>query len=73
MEVLEFELRKASREGDIEQVKKCIEGKVDVNASSYGLASIHSASLEGFVEIVKLLVQAGANLEAVDGLGKIIV
>jgi ankyrin repeat protein len=69
----EFELRRAAREGNVEIVKSCIEKKVNLDADAYGLASIHTAALEGFVEIVKLLAENGATIELVDGLGIVLV
>lgn len=43
--------------------------QVNLDAGAYGLASIHSAAIEGFVEVVELLVQNGEKLELQDGLG----
>lgn len=52
-----------ARFGDIEDVHKALEEKVDVNAQDeWGKTALHMAAANGHEEIVKALVDAGANL-----------
>lgn len=67
-------LIKASKEGNLEDVKKLIISGVDVNAkadviSDWGKTALMEASLRGYVDIVKALLKAGADVNAKDDYG----
>jgi len=61
----------AASEGDVEEVKSILEfGSVDLNHGDYDRRTpLHLAAAEGRVEIVKLLCQAGANVNVQDRWG----
>ena len=55
-------LRSAARRGDAAQVQRLIEAKEDLNAESdYGVTALAMACDHGHEEVVRLLLQAGAN------------
>ncbi len=55
-------LRSAARRGDALQVQRLIEAKEDLNAESdYGVTALAMACDHGHEEVVRLLLQAGAN------------
>eukprot|EP01127_Copromyxa_protea_P010677 TRINITY_DN2616_c0_g1_i2.p1 TRINITY_DN2616_c0_g1~~TRINITY_DN2616_c0_g1_i2.p1 ORF type:complete len:183 (-),score=47.50 TRINITY_DN2616_c0_g1_i2:59-607(-) len=66
--VTEFDLRSACREGNVELVKKCLSSGVNPNATAYGIAALHFAAKEGQTEIIQLLIDAGAKVNALDGI-----
>lgn len=54
---------KAIMKGDFETVKKLIELGEDVNQKSLGMAPIHFAARYNQAEILKLLIENGANVK----------
>jgi len=62
-----FHLSDACLEGEFEEVKKCIESGVDVRMTNEeGLTPLHSSSCNGHGNIVKYLLEHGADVNAVD-------
>jgi ankyrin repeat protein len=59
----------AISKGDIEVVKKFIEYGVDVNENSNGMSPLMVAARYNKVEIIKILLSKGANLDAKDEKG----
>lgn len=52
-----------ARFGDADDVQRALEGKVDVNAQDeWGKTALHMAAANGHDEIVKVLIDAGANV-----------
>jgi len=52
-------------EGDLEKVKKLLDEGEDVNArDDYGRTPLHYASIYGIVDVVKFLVEKGADINA---------
>lgn len=70
---LEAQLREAAEAGDIEKVTKILaQGKVDINAKiedleNYGRTALHLAVENGHLEVVKKLLEHGANFDQKDG------
>jgi len=64
-------LHGAAMNGDIDSIKKLIEGEADVNAKAHAESRtpLHYAALRGDKEIVDLLIQNGAKLNVIDGEG----
>ena len=62
----------AARAGDVEKVKKELEGKIDVNApeSSGGRSALHWAAKENRVEVIPVLLAAKADVNNRDRAGK---
>lgn len=57
------ELFKSAENGNLEQVKQCLENGADVNAkSATGLTALLVASKEGHFEVAKLLIENGAQV-----------
>ena len=54
---------KAVMKGDLETVKKLIELGEDVNQKSLGMAPIHYATRYNKVEVLKELIESGADLK----------
>jgi ankyrin repeat protein len=54
---------KAIMQGDVETVKKLIELGEDVNEKSLGMAPVHFAARYNQAEILKLLIENGANFK----------
>ncbi|MFD2099479.1 ankyrin repeat domain-containing protein [Flagellimonas iocasae] len=54
---------KAIMQGDVETVKKLIELGEDVNEKSLGMAPVHFAARYNQAEILKLLIEHGANFK----------
>ena len=60
----------AARRGDVSALWELIAQGADVNESyGDGTTALHSAAMEGHVEAVRLLITAGANIEAGTRLG----
>jgi len=55
-------LRDAVKAGNIEAVKKHLTAGVDVNAKDGGWTPLHYAAIEGYKEIVRLLLVNGADI-----------
>ena len=57
-----------ARKGDISKVREALEEGADVNsrANSKGSTSLHLASAEGHVEVVKMLLEGGADSNLAD-------
>jgi len=66
---LEEELLKAAREGDVEKVKDLLARGADPNAIKLGTTPLHIAAGHGHFDIVKILVENGANVNAKDLMG----
>jgi len=62
----------AARAGDVEKVKKELEGKIDVNApeSAGGRSALHWAAKENKVEVIPILLAANADVNNRDRAGK---
>ena len=62
----------AARAGDVEKVKKELEGKIDVNApeSAGGRSALHWAAKENKVEVIPILLAAKADVNNRDRAGK---
>ena len=62
----------AARAGDVEKVKKELEGKIDVNApeSAGGRSALHWAAKENRVEVIPVLLAAKADVNNRDRAGK---
>ncbi|XP_078581532.1 death-associated protein kinase 1-like [Branchiostoma floridae x Branchiostoma japonicum] len=69
----EIEFASAVRRGDVQTVRRCLQAGVDVNqrlkGSLFGGTALHVASMYGRTEIVKLLLQHDADVEARDNYG----
>ncbi|KAL5457482.1 hypothetical protein EMCRGX_G034748 [Ephydatia muelleri] len=65
-----MELITAARNGDIATVRRLLrEGHVGVNVTDkYGSSPLHKASYTGILDIVKTLIEAGANVNQTDKL-----
>lgn len=59
-------LMKAVKNNDVAGVKKLIQGGVNVDELDHGDAPLVMAAYEGHNEIVKMLLEAGADVTAVD-------
>ena len=60
-----MDLIKASTDGNLEEVKRLIEAKVDVNfQDKYGKTALVFASENGHLEVVKCLIENDANVAA---------
>ena len=58
-----------ARKGDVEEVRKCIQNGADVNSVNNGwTTALTLSSSEGCTEIVKLLLENGANVHIRSGL-----
>ena len=68
--VNEYEFMAAAAQGNVAKLKE-LAGKVDVNArfGGDGDTALHRAAARGQVEAVKLLLERGANVNAVDDEG----
>ena len=60
----------AAQQGDLAAVRTLLRGGADVNAAQGdGMTALHWAALDGHVEMAKVLIYAGANLESTTRLG----
>ena len=68
---MKWSIHGAARFGDIEEVKQHLAAGTDVNekADKIGLTPLHFASGEGHMEVVKLLIAKGADVDAKDNDG----
>lgn len=63
-------LIEAAKRGDVEAVRSLLDGGADPNAAQGdGLTALHLAAQEGHIEIVGLLIGAGAEVEAKTRIG----
>jgi len=62
-------LNSAVRKGDINGVKALLDQDADANETSFGNTPLVWASKEKHIEIVKLLLDGGADVNAVAGMG----
>ena len=54
----------ACKNGQVTLIKNLLKAKVDINAlDTEGLSSLHWAAIEGNIEVTKLLISEGANIE----------
>ena len=51
----------AANEGRIDDVRNALHAGVDADTVSYGVTSLHAAAREGHIEIVRLLLENGAD------------
>ena len=57
----------AARAGDVAKVRSALDSGVNVNsANRYGVTALGFAAERGFLDVVRLLVERGANVNAVD-------
>ena len=57
----------AVKSGDIAEVKRLIEAGANINAQTYnGLTALMCASEWGYTKVVKLLLEAGADVEGAE-------
>ena len=57
-------VRRATRKGDLDRVKAAVSGGEDIDGrNSYGNTALHEACWHGRVDIVKYLLDNGANQE----------
>ncbi len=64
-----MDIFKASRNGDYERVKELLDNGVDVNIinkNNKNCTPLHIASIYGHIEILRLLIERGANINALD-------
>ncbi len=67
----ESPLLEAARRGDVEAVRSLLRDGADPNlAAGDGLTALHVAAEQGFVEVVELLLDAGANVTAKTNIGE---
>ena len=67
----ESPLLEAARRGDVEAVRSLLRDGADPNlAAGDGLTALHVAAEQGFVEVVELLLDAGANATAKTNIGE---
>ena len=60
-------LHLASKNGQVYLIKNLLRAKVDINAlNAEGLSSLHWAVINGNIEVTKLLIEKGANIEIKD-------
>ena len=67
-----WRLRESAEQGKMDKVLRELEAGTPVDCTSYssGRSALHLASGGGHVEIVKLLIERGANVEAKDAAGE---
>jgi ankyrin repeat protein len=66
------ELQEAAANGDLETVRKLIQANpAAVNARDKGTTALHEAARSGHLEIVKLLLVNGANVNSTDNFSKL--
>ena len=63
---LDLSLRDAAREGDIEEMRYLIDAGADVDGTAFDGTALHYASLNGRTAAVKLSLEHGASVDAVD-------
>ena len=54
----------AAGRGDLAYVKRCVRGGKSVNTRRWATTALHSAASEGHLEVVKYLVEQGADINA---------
>lgn len=62
-------LHEACEQGDLEMVAQLLDAGVSPNLKAYGFTPLHAASVCGASEIVSLLLEHGAEIEAVSDAG----
>ncbi len=72
MQEFGWRLRESAEQGKYDKVLRELEAGTPVDCSSYssGRSALHLASGGGHVEIVKLLIERGGNVEAKDAAGE---
>lgn len=64
---LDTPIHRAARNSQVDQVKAALEEGVDINSKDgYGLTAMHWAGITGCIDLVKLLVNRGANINPRD-------
>ena len=65
----EFMFLIAVRDGDIEAVRKATrDALIDVNVTKGGFPALHFAALKGHIEVARILINAGADVNARDAI-----
>ena len=60
-------LHLATKNGQVSLIKTLLKARVDINALNVeGLSPLHLAAIEGNIEVTKLLISEGANIEVTD-------
>ncbi|GJT68121.1 ankyrin repeat-containing protein [Tanacetum coccineum] len=63
-------LHRASRKGDVDEMKKCLEDGAKVNGKDqHGWTALHRAAFKGYIDGAKVLLNNGARVDLVDGSG----
>ena len=65
------DLIKAAANGDIKEIKKLLESGLNVNVLLNGQSALHAAAQNGHLDIVKVLLDCGADIEMPDKDGKL--
>jgi ankyrin repeat protein len=65
------DLIKAAANGDIKGIKKMLESGLNVNILFNGQSALHAAAQNGHLDIVKVLLNCGADIEMPDKDGKL--
>ena len=62
---------RGDRGGNLDRVKELLDAGADINVRNYkGQAALHCAAKAGFIHVCELLIQKGADVNAIDQAGK---